>query len=255
MRKLGFIQVLCLGVFISVGQYATAQIKNDKGTFEKPVKGNLLVETNMTPNIVGGTLFSLNDLFLQNLSNGLNKNAISPNTGETNRPTVTLPLLKGRYFIEDNMAIRSMINVAWGSITVDDDGDKFKLSETGFAIAVGIEKHLTGAERLSTYIGGDILFGLNNFASSRPGIDNNGADVTFERSQSGIGFGIRGVTGFDYYFIPKVYLGMELGYGLMYKSYGVLKASGGTLEDGKEKSSEIGLSPFINPALRLGFRF
>jgi hypothetical protein len=243
MKKVVF--VVLLSTLSSIGY---SQIKNDKGTFEKPVAGTILIESSLSPNIVGGTLFSLNDMFLQNLSDGLNEDAVTGDGGPS-RPKVTLPMLKGRYFIADNMAIRGLFNLAWGSNSEDNDGKVAKVSETGFAISAGVEKHFTGAERLSTYVGADLLIGMSQISSS---FEDDGKT---EFSNSGFGIGLRGITGFDYYFIPKVYLGMEVGYGLSYNSYGVVKASGDGLSDGKATSSSFGLSPFISPALRLGFRF
>lgn len=235
-------------LFSTLSGIGYSQIKNDKGTFEKPVAGTFLIESSLSPNVVGGTLFSLNDMFLQRLSNGLNEGEVILDGGPS-RPKVTLPMLKGRYFIADNMAIRGMFNLAWGSNSEESDGDVAKVSEMGFAISGGIEKHFTGAERLSTYVGADLLIGMSRISSSYEGPGK------IELSNSGFGIGLRGLTGFDYYFIPKVYLGMELGYGLSYNNYGVVKATGGGLSDGKDKSSNFELSPFISPSLRLGFRF
>ncbi len=52
----------------SVG-FASAQIKNDKGTFTKPTTGSTIVEINFSPDLTGsGAIFSLpsisNDLDL-----------------------------------------------------------------------------------------------------------------------------------------------------------------------------------------------
>ena len=237
-----------------------AQISNDKGTFTKPVAGNLLIELQVSPNVIGGGSFNLNDPFLQNLSNGLDTATISDgavgNTQEfSDLKTNVSPMLKGRYFLSDNSAVRLQLGFISGSRTVKSengagDATKSKVSRNGFAVAVGYEKHFSGAERLSTYAGADILLG---FASAKASF--NDGDDTYSGKQNAFGFGLRAVTGFDYYFIPKVYLGAELGLGISYDSYGVVKNSGPGADNGVTKSSDIALTPFIIPAFRLGYNF
>lgn len=237
----------------------SAQIKNDKGTFTKPVAGNVLVELQVTPNILGGGVFNLNDPFLQNLGAGLNTGGLTTTTGSAQDFDTDLaafaPSLKGRYFLSDATALRVQLGFLSASRTVKGengagDATNDKISRGGFNFALGIEKHFAGAERLSTYAGADILFGIAGAKSKF----NDGTD-TYTAKQSGVGFGLRAVTGFDYYFIPKVYLGAELGLGISYNSYGVIKASGPGLDNGVDKSSNFTLTPFVIPAIRLGYNF
>ncbi len=239
-----------------------AQISNDKGTFTKPVAGNLLIELQVSPNVIGGGSFNLNDPFLQNLSNGLDTSGIIalPNAAGSGQSfgdlkTSVSPMLKGRYFLSDDAAVRVQLGFISASRTAKGengagDATKAKVSRGGFALAVGYEKHFSGAERLSTYAGADILLG---FASAKASF-NDGTD-TYTSKQSGFGFGVRAVTGFDYYFIPKVYLGAELGLGISYDSYGVIKNSGPGQDNGVDKSSDFALTPMIIPAFRLGYNF
>lgn len=239
-----------------------AQISNDKGTFTKPVAGNLLIELQVSPNVVGGGSFNLNDPFLQNLSNGLDTNGVNAYAsaaGGSNDfsalKTSVSPMLKGRYFLDDKTALRLQLGFISSSRTVKGengagDATKGKASKGGFAVALGLEKHFEGAERLSTYAGADILLGYAGAKSSF----NDGTD-TYTAKQNAFGFGVRAVTGFDYYFIPKVYLGAELGFGISYDSYGVIKQKGPGSNNGVDKSSDFGLSPFIIPAFRLGYNF
>ncbi len=232
---------------------ANAQITNDRGTFTKPAAGEFAFETQISPNIVGGGIFNLNDPFLQNLSGGISYGTIAANTGTANsfaQVNPSFPMLKGRYFLSDGLALRAQLGVVTSSRTIDNDGNKDRIAKNGFALALGLEKHFTGAERLSTYAGADILFGV---ANGNAKVATPAAE--YKSSQTGIGFGLRVVSGFDYYFIPKVYLGAELGLGLGVNSYGVVKAEGGGLTDGKVKSRSFQVDPFITPAIRLGYRF
>ncbi|MFQ3576613.1 MAG: hypothetical protein SNJ77_09275 [Cytophagales bacterium] len=241
MKKLIF-GAIALSVFA-----VNAQIKNDRGTFTKPEAGEVIVEINATPNVTGGGVFSLNDPFLNNLSDGLNTGGLDQGQGfDAVNGKYIAPLLKFRYFQSENFAFRAQFNFVTANNTVNNDGKKNTVGRTGFALAVGFEKHKSGAERLSTYYGADLLLGL---ASARSKTE----DFTF--SQSGFGFGLRGVAGFDYYFIPKVYLGAELGYGLGFNNFGVIKRKGTGQENDKVKESGFALAPFINPNLRIGFRF
>lgn len=225
-------------------QQGGAQIKNDRGTFEKPVKGNVLVELTLTPNLTGGNIFQLNDNFLQNLVDDIEFPLVGGDGGDFKAPgQIVLPMLKARYMNSDNSAFRGQFNLAIGSKTEKGGGGDVTTSQTGIAIALGYEKHMAGAERLSTYFGGDVLIGYAK--QSLKG--------SSETSASGFGFGLRGVTGFDYYFIPKVYLGVELGYGLSFRSYGDVTIAGTTVKD--SGSSTISLSPFAATQLRIGYRF
>lgn len=257
MKKI--ILSLTVASAILLATEVNAQIANDRGTFSKPVAGNILVELQISPNIIGGSgAFNLNDPFLQNLGAGLSTDEIETATGTAQTFDGVAPFapsLKGRYFISDASAIRVQLGFLSASRTAKGetptgDATKDRLSRGGFNIAVGYEKHFKGAERLSTYAGADLLFGIASAKSKF----NDGTNE-FTAKQSGIGFGVRAVTGFDYYFIPKVYLGAELGLGVSYNAYGVIKASGPGLEDGVDKSSNFTLTPFVIPAFRLGYNF
>jgi Putative OmpA-OmpF-like porin family len=236
----------------------SAQIKNDKGTFEKPVAGNLIMEIQLTPNISGGNNFKLNDPLIGTISAGLSYTAIQTGTGNAqsfNDLATIAPSLKGRYFLSDDLALRVQLGVLSSSATTKVEpttgpSTEQKISRSGFNLALGIEKHFSGAERLSTYGGADLVFGLVSAKAK----SNNGT-AEFSGKQKGTSFGLRVVTGFDYYFIPKVYLGAELGLGLSATSYGLVKRSGTGLVDGTDKSKSFSILPFATPSLRLGFIF
>lgn len=237
-----------------------AQISNDRGTFNKPVAGNLILELQLTPDITGGgNQFKLNDPLLANISNGLSYGTIT--TGTTGAAlnfanlAVVSPALKARYFLADDLALRVQLGVLASSATSKNEptsgpSTEQKISRNGFQLAVGVEKHFSGAERLSTYAGAEIGFGLVSAKAK----NNNGTDE-FTGKQAGTSFGLRALAGFDYYFIPKVYLGAELGLGLAATSYGKVKKSGPGLNDSTNKSKEFSIVPFAIPSLRLGFIF
>lgn len=249
-------KVLLTLVALVAAVSANAQIKNDRGTFTKPVAGNVLIEMQVTPNLLGGGVFNLNDPMLQNLSGGLSTGDLITTTGSTQdfaNLSSVVPSLKGRYFLSDASALRVQLGMILSSATSKNSASpstKESIGRNGFDLIVGYEKHFSGAERLSTYAGADVMFGMIGAKSK---VDNGTNTLTAK--QSAIGFGVRAVTGFDYYFIPKVYLGAELGLGLSYNGYGVEKNSGGTLKDGTVKTNSFSVTPFITPAIRMGFNF
>ena len=245
---------------------AQAQITNDRGTFTKPTAGEWSIETQLAPNIVGGSVISLNDPFLQTIFNGIDQSAVRSGLGSYSgsvpgRLSPTLPMLRFRKFSSETMAHRFLVNLSMGSSTdkdvvTDPAGNKditVKSSQRGIALGYGIEKHLTGAERLSTYVGGDVMVGTARYAASAEFSDDDP-----KVSQGAFGVSLRGFTGMDYYIVPKVYLGLELGMGLGFSSVGATKAegklAGADLKDADNKSSDVLLTPYIMPSFRLGYR-
>ena len=61
-----------------------------------------------------------------------------------------------------------------------------------------------------------------------------------------LGLGANLFTGFDYYIMPKIYLGAEVSYGL---------AVTNTKPDGGDGVTKIQLAPSITPSFRIGWQF
>jgi hypothetical protein len=147
-------------------------------------------------------------------------------------------VLKYRNFLEDNRAFRV-------SLMLDNSTDVFvidqadiedilgsevptpQLNETTknslFGLAVGYEIHWDGKDRLSPYWGVEAFFmtGNSSYETEYWGandIDNVGQDAknvtwTTTTSQGANTFGIRLVTGVDFYFTDAMYMGVEAGLG------------------------------------------
>jgi hypothetical protein len=222
---------------------ANAQIKNDKGTFTKPSAGEYAIETQATPNVTGGGWFVLNPVGLPGLS------TLNAGVGLIAPAGVLGGTIKVRKFKSDKSADRATLNLSVGNASQKNipnpaGAGVITTSQTaiGLVASYGKEKHFTGAERLSTYIGWDAMIGVYNISN------NNGASI----SQTNFGIGGQVVSGIDYYVIPKVYLGLELNYGLGIVSRGTtaLPAPGGSVGGG----SNISLNPNIGGILRLGYR-
>jgi hypothetical protein len=190
--------------------FANAQdIKTDAGTFTKPKAGTYIMEATMTPDITGGGIFSL--------------------------PTLNSDLgmlgIKVRKFTSDTKALRM-----GGNLTIMNSGEDNVDTEFTVGASLGIEYHMKGAERLSTYWGYEGNLGY---------VSSNGTDALPGKFTK-IGFGANAFTGFDYYIMPKIYLGAEVSYGL---------AVTNSKPDGGDGVTSIELSPSITPTFRIGWQF
>ena len=209
MKKiiLSIVAVLAFG-------YANAQIKTDAGTFGKPTSGTIIMEVTMTPNIAGGGIFSL--------------------------PTLNSELgligIKARKFSSDTKALRLGANLSVLSSGEEDAAGDKEDTEFAVGVAVGMEHHMAGAERLSTYWGYEGNVGY---------VSSNGTDALPGKFTK-IGLGANLLAGFDYYIMPKIYLGAEVSYGLAVTS---------TKPDGGDGVTKLQLAPGITPSFRLGWQF
>jgi len=196
---------------------ASAQIKTNAGTFGKPVNGTTIVEAVMTPSIAGGSIFSL-----PTLNKGLD-----------------MPGVRVRKFSGDKTAMRYTAN-----LSVVNSGDKNAAgdktpTEFGIGVGVGMENHFAGAERLSTYWGYEGNLGYS--------AKNDGTINSTDSQIKKFGIGASVFTGFDYYIMPKIYLGAEVSYGL-----GITNSKAGSAGDSVTK---IELMPSITPSFRMGWQF
>lgn len=204
---------------------------------------------------------------------------IAVNPTELSENSFGSPQLKFRYFLQDQIALRVGFNYTQSTETTKiyeanpGSGDGFAKDKSSlFALNLGIEKHLTGTGRLSTYVGGDLSFQAIGASSKweNTADGTNYADgaaykakgVNGAGDRGSFGFGLRAVTGADYYFVEKVYLGAELGWGFIATKEGKSKeeftpAGGGatTTVDEKSGGGEFNLAPSLTAGLRLGFIF
>jgi hypothetical protein len=196
-------------------------------------------------------------------------------------------LLRFRYFTSDDLAFRigasltnraTTTNVygATGTPQAGVAGSKVTKG-SGITLNLGVEKHLTGSDRLSTYIGADLIV---TSTSAKENWDNfNGTNFNLgskrelkgENSVGGkstTGFGLRLVTGAEYYFVKNVYIGAELGFGFLASKFKDVKDQittavtvGGTTtttttnNDRKSPGKSFEFSPSVITGVRLGFQF
>lgn len=203
-------------------------------------------------------------------------------------------MVKVRYFLADDLALRASFNFSSGSQTKKvyeiksgkqtDNVGTSKTSSSFFGVNLGIEKHFTGTERLSTYIGGDLSLGTSGVSVKEEkyfngaynedrgqkikgwnGIDPNGPDGDDARF-GGFGFGLRAVTGADYYFVKKVYLGAEAGWGFFAFKNSSYKAevtapdpvsgeADTNTTEYKSTGGSFSLTPQVVASVRIGYIF
>ncbi len=180
--------------------FASAQVTTNAGTFNKPAEGDTAFEMQFMPNLDGATMFA-------------DKGA-----------TVTM-----RKFESATKAVRWSASLDVSGSDVEDSDAVWNLG-----LGYGVENHFAGAERLSTFWG---YQGNINVGSGEASTDADGNAVDAETS-FGIGAGV--FLGADYYIMPKVYVGVEMGYGLAITSGDDLLT--------------YGLSGGVNGMMRVGFR-
>lgn len=165
---------------------------------------------------------------------------------------------KVRYFKTDKLAYRFTMVLANNNDT-DNPSNTIVTKDNDFALGLGFgaEKHFTGTERLSPYVGGDILIGYVSQSSKSTLTPTSGTQVVTEvKGPNSFGAGVRGVFGADYYFAKRVFLGVEAGLSLMYSSEGDTTTKITSLPDVTSKGGDnFNISPSVVTGIRIGYAF
>ena len=171
-------------------------------SYTKPAAGDMQLEVTFTPNLSSDAMFA------------------NPTFYGTEAAGIRL-----RKFSSSTKALRLT-----GHLSYNDSGVDGTESAMALAASVGIENHMKGTDRLSTFWGyeGTLLYAKNELKTTT------------------IAVGAQLFTGCDYYIMPNVYLGAEVNFGLSVAS---------TKPDAGDGVTSISLNPGINPNLRLGWRF
>lgn len=177
--------------------------------------------------------------------------------------------IRMRYFLANNLALRTKFAFGYSNNTdyvykvIDPSIPPFTLKSksSDFSFGLGLEKHFTGTDKLSPYLAGEIGFGLNN--NSLNGINtidgqNYTENGTFTaQTVNGNSFYAGIIFGADYYFVPSVYIGAELGYGFAIQNYGNRQIWNSNSNSVIENSlgSGMGFGLQANPGIRIGIKF
>jgi hypothetical protein len=207
---------------VFVLSFANAQIKTDAGTFTKPSAGSLQFELSFSPNIAGAasSMFSLPNFYGSNI-----------------------PGIRARKFMSETKAMRYT-----GNVSVANSGEEGADTDFTVALGVGVENHMKGAERLSTYWGYEGNIGFQSTGGVAGTVDPITGDPLTDGTakQTTLGLSAQVFTGFDYYIMPNIYLGCEINYGIAILN---------TKPDGGDGVTSFKVQPNVLPSFRLGWRF
>ncbi len=203
------------------------------------------------------------------LGGGLNNANFTLNSGSTGSPSRE-GVLRFRYFNSADLgfrvgfAVRNDKNEAKTATGIPtNEFATTVVKGNGFEINVGVEKHLTGTNRLSTYIGGDILFGMKRYAYD---VNYSNGDYVQITNSNGSGLrsantiGLRLITGADYYIARKLYLGTEVGINIVSGKtkkdvYKTKTGSVVTETPNGEPGKTFNITPAIITGIRIGYQF
>ncbi len=213
--------------------------------------------------ILSLSMFFVGNLFSQKQSSGniTTELQLSPLGSEP----LKIDGLKFRKFLADNKAIR--LNMFLGgkkTPTLSTSNDiELKSISSNFDLTLkpGYEMHFNGSNKLSPYIGSELLIGFNNKINSTQtlwGADNSIETKRVKDHSSVLGLNL--FTGTDFYFAEKFYIGVEIGFGFLYNSKGYTSTkynnpSDPTFTDNKSKgtSSDFTWGPNYQGTFRIGY--
>lgn len=221
-------KLMLIAVFAGVATIASAQFK--------PKGGEKTLEVNFAP--LGGSPVSINGI-------------------------------KVRSFVDETTAYRLGLNINYASTktrsgtTADGSTEMYdKSSILGITLQPGIEKHMSGTNRLSPYMGAilDIGFQSSSDVNEYEGATANAIETVTTKGTNGFfRIGANAVAGADYYISNKVYMGVELGYGLQLVNNATIttenSAAGSPKVDDVKPGSSFNFGPNISGLFRLGYAF
>lgn len=249
-------------------------------------------------------LFTTATLFVSALSLSMAQDAapeFKPAKGANNLELNFVPLngkpiqmtyIRYRRFLSDKTAFRLGVGVSFSSSKADSVFNSnltanttvtsgYKMTKMGWNIKPGFEKHFSGTNRLSPFIGAELdIAGQSTKEITPTGIDNgSGTTVTDEfviqtdKNKNKGGFlriGVNLVAGFDAYITKHLYLGTELGFGFQMVNYSDHKMTteypssypaivAPAVDPGNpepvSQGKEMNIGPNFNSAIRLGYIF
>lgn len=171
--------------------------------------------------------------------------------------------LKFRYFLKDDMALRLGLGLNSNKTEDVNNANPANIETTirknsNTLLNLGIEKHFAGSERLSTYAGADLLIGFNgaSYEYTENGYSEEQDATDLNGNNASTSFGVRVLTGADYYITKKVFLGVEAGLNFMsekFKDNTITQTGSPTVTSTGGKSG--GLTTSVVGGVRIGFQF
>ena len=231
----------------------------------KPKAGDVTTDVSLFAN---GLFANPTALYKGNVASGV---SVGTNSGSINLNTVGV--LKGRYFFQDDLALRLSLGLSSPSFksTLEETNHSLenKYRATALYFGLGVEKHFAGTDRLSPYVGAELHVGsyTTNFESNKTETIGTSVKKTNTQIKTAPGFTFGGglFMGADYYIAPKVFLGLEAGLNLDAHSLGkgtnvvtvneTGKPAQTTESNDKTKYSGSSLSTDLQVGFKIGFVF
>ena len=231
----------------------------------KPKAGDVTTDVSLFAN---GLFANPTALYKGNVASGA---SVGTNSGSINLNTVGV--LKGRYFFQDDLALRLSLGLSSPSVksTLEETNHSLenKYRATTLYFGLGVEKHFTGTDRLSPYVGAELHVGSYTTNAESNDTRTVGTIVTKTNQQikaaPGFTFGGGLFMGADYYIAPKVFLGLEAGLNIDAYSLGkttnitTINVTGQptqtTDNSGKTKYSGSSLNTDLQVGFKIGFVF
>ena len=174
--------------------------------------------------------------------------------------------IRTRYFVSDNLAYRIGLFAGGSRKPSYSEVNNVELVNStrnfNFTLRPGIEKHFKGTRNLSPYYGGELSYSFKkDVTSSESAWTSNTNEIKTQKNKSSNStFGINLFTGADFYITDKIFLGVEIGFGLQYEGRGRSSVSWKNPETSSDANSkEIGNSasfqwgPNYQGTIRLGY--
>ena len=227
----------------------------------KPKAGDVTTDVSLFAN---GLFANPTALYKGNVASGVSSNKFDLST---------VGVLKGRYFFQDDLALRLSLGLSSPSVksTLEETNHSLenKYRATTLYFGLGVEKHFTGTDRLSPYVGAELHVGSYTTNAESNDTRTVGTIVTKTNQQikaaPGFTFGGGLFLGADYYIAPKVFLGLEAGLNIDAYSLGkttnitTINVTGQptqtTDNSGKTKFSGSSLSTDLQVGFKIGFVF
>jgi hypothetical protein len=162
-----------------------------------------------------------------------------------------MPLIKFRYFMTSDMAIRAALGIGYGQSKnyLDVDGNNYSsASNNSFTLAGGLEKHF-GTGKFSPYLGAQAS--ITN-ASDKAVTKIGDTETTTKNANGYISIGLNAVFGADIYILPRFYIGAEFTPGLIFTKSKDETSDGTIVTKG---GSAIGFDLASSSGVKIGFRF
>jgi hypothetical protein len=245
MKKLLF----TIAAFVAFGASNAQELKSKKGESYLPESGDWAISFN-----ADGIFDYVGNAFNGNTSN----TAPSVNYVRNNS-------FVGKKFISDKNAYRVVANLGFGSNTVTEPigPNTVETKSSGFDLAAGLGKEWRkGKTRLQGFYGADALFTVKSTKDEVTANDaTSGTFVssTEVKSGLGLGLGVQGFLGAEYFIFPKFAIGAQytyrVGFDTQAKSKTTISTPGSSTTVDGGKSTNFGLGSVGIASLNLTLHF